>query len=256
MIPWFDLRLPALGPITMHVFGILVAIGIAVGARVTRWRSQQLGLPAHAIQQMTMLVVIAGFIGAHLFDVFAYQASEHPITWAMLLNPLAGLSSFGGFAGALIALVAWSCVHRRPVGPWADALAAGLAPGWLFGRLGCFTAHDHPGLHTDFFLGVHYPDGVRHDLGLYEALFALAVTALFALLARRPRRAGTYTAILALAYAPVRFALDFLRADDLADADARYLGLTPAQYGCVLVFVAGLLVTSSLSAPAATSETA
>ena len=40
-------------------------------------------------------------------------------------------------------------------------------------------------------------------------------------------------ALLALLYGVSRFCLDFLRATDLAYVDARYFGLTPAQYACL-----------------------
>ena len=245
MIPWIDFQLPSVGPLTVHVFGVLVAIGITVGARATQRRGQQLGLTEESIRSMTTTILVGGFVAAHLFDVVAYQTSEGPVRWTDVLNPFNGLSSFGGFAGAVAALFAWARWHRRPVAPYADSLAVALAPGWLFGRLGCFTAHDHPGRHTDFFLGVRYPGGARHDLGLDEALFAGAVTLLFALLRRRERPIGTYPAILALSYAPVRFGLDFLRATDLPGADARYLGLTPAQYGCVLLLGLGIYLANA-----------
>ena len=124
--------------------------------------------------------------------------------------------------------------------PYADSLAYGLATGWMFGRLGCFTAHDHPGAHTSFFLAVQYPDGPRHDLGLYEALWAAGIALFFAWLRRKKRPLGTYVAILTLAYAPVRFGLDFLRARDVPEPDPRYFGLTPAQWGCLGVLVAGI----------------
>ena len=124
--------------------------------------------------------------------------------------------------------------------PYADSLGYGLATGWMFGRLGCFTAHDHPGLHTSFFLAVKYPDGPRFDLGLLEALWAMGVALTFAILRRKRRPLGIYVTILTLAYAPVRFGLDFLRARDVANPDARYGGLTPAQWGCMLALGAGI----------------
>ena len=256
MIPWIDVQLPSLGPVTVHVFGLLVATGIIVGARATLRRGRELGLPEDSVRSMTTAILVGGFIAAHLFDVVAYQSSEKALRWVDVFNPFSGLSSFGGFAGAVATMFLWARWRGERVAAYADSLAVGLAPGWLFGRLGCFTAHDHPGRHTTFFLGVQYPDGVRHDLGLDEALFAAAITLLFAALQRRGRPVGTYPAILALTYAPVRFGLDFLRATDLAGADARYFGLTPAQYGCVVVWAIGIFLTyeTLLSSDARTAQ--
>jgi phosphatidylglycerol:prolipoprotein diacylglycerol transferase len=123
---------------------------------------------------------------------------------------------------------------------FADALALGLAPGWAVARLGCFTVHDHPGVRTDFLLAVAFPDGARHDLGLYDALLLLAITVVLYAVARRHLLEGRLLALLALLYGSGRFALDFLRARDLPYVDARYLGLTPAQYGAALLVLWGL----------------
>jgi phosphatidylglycerol:prolipoprotein diacylglycerol transferase len=237
MIPYVDFTIPYISFI--HVFGILVAIGIIVGAALTKKRARELGLVDEKVDSMIFWVVIIGFIIAHFFDVFAYQTfGGHP-RWQDILNPFAGFSSFGGFIGAVSALFLWCKFKHEPVMPYADSLAFGLATGWMFGRLGCFTAHDHPGRHTSFFLAVRYPDGPRHDLGLYEALWAAAVTLLFAWLRRKPRALGTYVSLLTLLYAPVRFGFDFLRATDVPEPDPRYYGLTPAQWGCIVVLLWG-----------------
>ena len=241
MIPYIQLDryLPSIGSVGIHAFGILVATGILVGARLTRDRGRELGLVDEQVAQMITWTLVGGFLFAHVFDVFAYQtAGASPTLW-QILNPFGGLSSYGGFIGALGGLFTWAKVHKQPVMPYADSLGFGLAAGWMFGRLGCFTAHDHPGRFTDFFLSVRYPEGARHDLGLDEALWALAVTLVFLWLRRKKQPLGLYVTILTLAYAPVRFGFDFLRVTDLPGADPRYFGLTPAQYGSLLVVVAG-----------------
>ena len=259
MIPYFNLDhyIPALGPLQIHAFGILVATGILVGARLTRDRGVELGLKPEPIAQMITTVLVCGFIFAHVFDVFAYQTKgPRPTLWE-ILNPFGGLSSYGGFIGAVSGLFYWCRRNRQPVMPYADSLAYGLAAGWMFGRLGCFTAHDHPGHFSSFFLAVQYPEGARHDLGLDEALWAFGVTLLFLILRKtqgeRPRRLGLYVGLLTTLYGPVRFALDFLRATDVPGADPRYGGLTPAQWLSLLVCVVGigLLVRAFKQKPAA-----
>ena len=245
MIPYFEI--PALAGI-IHSFGVLVAIGILVGARLVRVRAKQIGLDDLAASSVATWVVVGGFIVGHLFDVVAYQPqvwSGFRLDWEHLkpiVNPASGLSSFGGFLGALIGLLSWARHYRQPILPFADSLMFGLAAGWTFGRLGCFSAHDHPGRLTDFFLAVKFPGGARHDLGLYEAIFAASLTGLFLWLYRKPRRIGTYVALGCVLYAPVRFGLDFLRAVDVSGADPRYFGLTPAQYGAVLLLLCGLVL--------------
>lgn len=256
MIPYFNIdRIPSLGPIHIHVFGILVACGILVGSKLTRDRGRELGLKDDDVASMITTVLICGFLFSHYFDVFAYQMSGETPTLEQWLWPFAGISSFGGFIGAVGGLFLWAHYdigseggwhfHKRetpmPVMRYADSLGYGLAAGWTFGRAGCFTAHDHPGHLTNFFLAVQYPGGARHDLGLDEGLFALCITLLFLALKKRGNQPlGTYVSILVLSYAPVRFGLDFLRATDVHGADPRYFGLTPGHYASIVTLVIGL----------------
>jgi phosphatidylglycerol---prolipoprotein diacylglyceryl transferase len=245
MIPYLErnsilIPFPIVGSIPIHAFGILVATGIIVGMRLTKKRGRELGLVDEMVDSMITAILITGFIVAHLFDVVAYQTfGGHPTLWD-ILNPIAGFSSFGGFIGAVSALIIWCKVKGQDIMPYADSLGYGLASGWMFGRLGCFTAHDHPGNHTHFFLAVNYPEGPRHDLGFDEALWAAGMTLMFALLRRKRRPLGLYVSLLTLCYAPVRFGLDFLRVRDGLEADPRYYGLTPAQWCCIVVLFASL----------------
>jgi len=92
---------------------------------------------------------------------------------------------------------------------------------------------------TSFPLAVAFADGPRHDLGLYDALLLAAITLVLYALRRRGALRGSLLALLALLYGAGRFLLDFLRARDLAYVDARYLGLTPAQYFCAVLVLYG-----------------
>ncbi len=70
-----------------------------------------------------------------------------------------------------------------------------------------------------------------HDTALYEALFLALLFCLLLWLGRRRRPAGFFIAVVLIAYAPFRFALEFLRPIDVHNP--RILGLTPAQIICV-----------------------
>ena len=189
---------------------------------------------------MNARIVIGGFIVAHLVSVIFYFPERIREDWKVLINPFAGLSSMGGFLGAFLAFMYYTKKAAIPRLRYADSVALGLSVGWIFGRTGCFTAHDHPGRHTDFFLAVRYPEGPRHDLGFYELLFTILMTAVLFAYNRKPRQPGRIIALATLMYAPVRFLLDFLRATDVARPDQRYLALTPAQWACIATFGLGL----------------
>jgi phosphatidylglycerol:prolipoprotein diacylglycerol transferase len=240
MIPYFQVR-PFFGFI--QPFGLLVVCAILTGAWLMRRRAEQLGQDRRDAVDLATWLAVAGFIVAHLFDVVAYRFPEMVADPWLLVDPRRfTISSFGGFLGAVGGLFLWRWRRGQPVWALTDAAAFGLVPAWTFGRLGCFVAHDHPGSFSTFVLAVRYPGGSRHDLGLYEAIFAFLLGVAFLVASRRPRRVGAYLAVTCLAYAPVRFLLDFLRATDVKGADPRFLGLTPGQYASILVLVVGVLV--------------
>jgi phosphatidylglycerol:prolipoprotein diacylglycerol transferase len=165
----------------------------------------------------------------------------------LFLRVWEGLSSFGGFIAC--AFLTWWFFRKEklPFWPYADNVAYGLSLGWFLGRMGCFVAHDHPGNYSSFWLAVPGmcptdtgradPLVACHDMGFYEGLFSLALLGFFLFMDRKPRFQGFYVAWMATLYAPVRFLMDFLRHPDV---DARYAGLTPAQYGSVIMGVVGV----------------
>jgi phosphatidylglycerol---prolipoprotein diacylglyceryl transferase len=245
MIPYADLntlRLP-LG-IELHAFGLFVALGIAAGSQLATRAARVYG-PGRSgpLADLASWAVVGGIIGGHLLHVLGYHPEllHQEGAW-VVLKLWDGLSSMGGVLGALLAIWAFGRVKRVPITPYLDALALGTAPGWAIARIGCFLAHDHPGNLTAFPLAVAYPGGARHDLGLYDFVVLLALTAVLYALARRKRAPGFLMGVLAVGYAIARFSLDFLRAQDLPFVDGRIFGLTPAQYVVMPMLCAGVFL--------------
>lgn len=247
LIPWFKLEgfhIPGLPEwVAIQPFGILVAIGVILGIRVTERRAQRLGLRVDVISDFITHVVFIGFVLGHVFDRAFYEPEIILSDPLDLLMPWKSLSSFGGFFGAVAGAFIWKFRRKLDITVPLDQVAYGMPVGWLFGRTGCFVVHDHPGRITDFFLAVdnyqygNLPIAPRHDLGLYEVFWSAAMIALFAYLDKKPRPYGFYTGLIAVLYAPFRFFLDFLR-----EADAKYLGLTPGHYSSILAFCLGAYV--------------
>lgn len=241
MIPYFELHeIPVGGGRSVAAFGVLVVVGVVAGMWVAQWRARQRGVPESEINAAIAWALVAGFLGSH---VFVLLTEPHAIAHGLggLFEFWSGMSSFGGFFGALVGLAIHFRRRRRPWLVEADILMEALVVGWIFGRLGCTLVHDHIGVQSDFPLAIRFAEGPRHDLGFYEFLYTALVLAPAVYAAnRRPHRPGTIVCVVALLYAPARFLADFLRHTDLPAPDARYLGLTPAQYACVALMAVGL----------------
>ena len=279
MIPYIFVPDLHLGALTLHPFGLLVATGVIVGTWLATGRARKRGLDLDKLNSFITWMLVAGFLGGHMLDEIFYHPSELVKRPYSILFLWEGLSSFGGFFGAVIGAVLWKYFYaipllRTPLGtiskfarrdvtmpilPFADLILSVFPVAWVFGRSGCSVVHDHPGMKAlpSGFLAVAYghaeqitklPLGIelrhgnapQYDLGTLELLFTVVVALCFALTWKRKLPTGAYVAAASLAYGPVRFAMDFLRVHDGESADPRYFYLTPAQWSCVALFVFGL----------------
>lgn len=250
LIPYWTPQVYYLGPVPLDPWAALVCIGFVAGLEISRARGIKKGLAVPDVVDGAVFIVAMGFVVGHLVHVLAYnpQRLEEDGILA-LLRVWQGFSSTGGFIGAVLgAVLFYKVIRPRPFWEHVDPIMFSFPVGWFFGRMGCFSVHDHIGTPSTWLLAVNHPQpvGPRHDLGLYEALWTLGIAVAFYALDRKPRKAGFFVAAWAALYAPVRFGLDFLRNTDLSNADVRWAGLTPAQYGALLMFVAGLWVMRKL----------
>ena len=237
----------------LDAWTILVVIGLFAAIEFTRARAIRVGLSVKVTVDGGVVAILSGFVGAHIVHMVAYNfptLAENPAT---ILPWYGGFSSIGGFFGAAIGIPLFLKLKKVPAWAYADNMCIGFILGWFCGRVGCFTAHDHKGKLSEFFLAVDFPGGARHDLGLYEAIFTLCLLILFMYLDRRRQWFhGFFTGLVLVLYAPVRFGLDFLRATDLESSmdkrsDTRLLGLTPAQYGVIGLLILGIWILRSRS---------
>ncbi|HYX91759.1 MAG TPA: prolipoprotein diacylglyceryl transferase family protein [Myxococcaceae bacterium] len=245
MIPYFrppaiDLRILQIEP-----FGIMTAAGVLLGALLLSVAAKREGRDPAPLQDMLLWGLGGGVIGGHLVHIFLYHPEELARGPLQILRVWDGLSSMGGLLGGVAASLIFFRRHQLRVTDYSDALAMALAPAWGVARIGCFLVHDHPGVRTNFFLAVNfppyvYPGGPRHCLGLDEALVLFSLAAILWTLHARGALKGRLLALLAVSYGTIRFFLDFLRARDLPYIDARYFGLTPAQYIVIAVVAWGV----------------
>lgn len=236
-VPTLPVELPLIGPHTFTVFGVLAVVGIVLGHRCSMRLAHARGLDERQADRLVVAVAIGGFVGAHWVSILFYYPDRVVADPWVLLYVTSGLSSVGGFVGGALTFAWWCHRHRLDPRVFADVVAYGLLAGFTIGRLGCSLVRDHPGAtaSTDAWLAVGpWPDGTfRFDLGLLELLLLLPLCLyVYRLADWRHGAPGRLTITVAIAYAILRFPLDFLRAED-----PRYGPLTPAQYAC-LGFVA------------------
>jgi phosphatidylglycerol:prolipoprotein diacylglycerol transferase len=239
MLPYIELKTLQLGPLTLQVWGIMVALGCLLGALTAARFAKRNELKSEVIFDAVSWIVGFGIIGARLGFVFFYDITtfiQKPLNIFAIWD--GGMSMFGGLVGGALAGIVYFRHKQLDVWAYSEACIFGLPVGMWIGRIGCFLIHDHPGTATDFFLGIEYPDGVtRHDHGLYLSLNGLLMAIVFYLLAKKKRPVGTYISVFLIWYGTVRFYLDFYRVGELT-----ILGLKPGQYFALLSIIGGVFI--------------
>jgi phosphatidylglycerol:prolipoprotein diacylglycerol transferase len=250
-IPLINRAIDPLHPPTIKPFGTLVAIGVYVGSVVAMRHARQRGLNEKKMSEFIFWTIGIAFIGGHVLDAIFYHPDRVMADPLYIIKLWEGLSSYGGFVGALVGALAWRFSRKEPVLGYIECVASAFPVAWFFGRMGCASVHDHPGHRSDMWFAVQWPIGHGHawegrfDLGLIEMTLMIPLAIAFWILwEKRPQRPlGFYMGVLCSSYAPVRFFLDFLREDESNNAfggDPRYGGLTPAQWACFALLGAGL----------------
>lgn len=169
--------------IPIQSFGLIVAIGVLIGAALLRRYAEWHGISDETIRSLLGWVTIAGFIGAHEFDMIAYNWDKigdatvvhpaswwpgflpdglYPSNWPLPFKLWEGISSYGGFLGGALGFAIFVWWKRLKPRLFADITIVGLLPAFSIGRIGCTVVSDHIGAAVDptkwyAFLAMDYP---------------------------------------------------------------------------------------------------
>lgn len=220
-----------LGPLELHYYGIVIAIGVALAFTITRRRFERYGGDGEALDRVMTWAVLIGFLGGrlgyvstHLDRFFDGPGGNAP--WQMIAIWEGGLAFFGGItAGAVAAFV----LLRRldlPALPFFDAVAVAVPTAQAIGRFGNWFNQELFGTPTDLPWALRvseaaaaragFPDErLFHPTFLYEALLnLLAVAVILRLEKKRDWRTGSIFLLYLASYGVIRFLMELLRTDD------------------------------------------
>ncbi len=224
-LPSFDLFGRAIGPLTLHTYGVLLATAFLLALWAASRQAKKAALHAARVTDMAVYVLIAGLLGAKLLLLVVEWSyySQRP-------GELLSLFQSGGvfYGGLLAALpVAWWYARRHALPGWAtaDVLAPAVALGQAIGRLGCFAAGCCYGRPTRVAWAVTFRDPYAgrtvgtpldvplHATQLYESLATLLLFGFLMWLSRRRHFPGQVALAYVGLYAAARFVIEFFRGD-------------------------------------------
>ena len=237
-----------LGPLTVHMYGLMLLAGIAVCIWITGTRWVHRGGDWDLIFRLAVWGVVAGIVGARLYHL-ATSWDEVPDEW---WGPLAiwrgGLGVWGGIGLGVIvgAFIAYRAGANVPV--LLDCVAPGLLAAQAIGRIGNWWNQELYGKPTDLPWGLEidpqhrpeaYPfDSTFHPTFLYELLWNLLALVILLLVERRwrPRPPSIFVLYIAL-YCFGRLWIEQLRVDPSHELLGLRLNTFVAAAGFVIATV-------------------
>ncbi len=233
-----------IGPLTIHVYGVLMGLAVATAYLVTVHRYQLSGGDRAIAERASFWAVVIGFTGARLAYVSTHL-SRYEGDWLGVFRIWeGGIALFGGLtAGALATLL----VIRHSGGDFpsfADAVAVGLPAAQAIGRWGNYFNQELFGTPSSLPWALeidpmHRPTEYAaaetfHPTFLYESLWNVGVVVFLLWLERRVQmRRGTLFLLYAVLYGFMRFGLELIR----TDTTFRFLGLSRNGWVALAVVV-------------------
>src|SRR4051812_32286821 len=94
-----------IGSLKLHAYGLMLAIGVLVAAKIADVRWRRAGNDSKVIGEIAVPVVVCGVIGARIYHLFTgYKWSDGGITGAFEIWK-GGLSIWGAVGGGLLAVL-------------------------------------------------------------------------------------------------------------------------------------------------------
>jgi len=240
-MPTFDL-----GPLSIQVWGLMVALGMLTALLISIGRTKRLKgakkdkIKSENLYDLFIIVFIFGLIGARLVYALEHYSlffTDGPFDLINITK--GGLSLYGGVLFGAIATLAYIKLKKLSFWQTADIVAPGLALGIGIGRIGDYLMGNHVGGRTDFFLGTYFQGDLRHSPSLYSAIIGFLIFIVLILMwPFIKNKKGATASLFIVLYSVTRFLIDFTRSADIVGvSDPRFYSLTLSQWISAALFV-------------------
>lgn len=235
-------QLFSIGPVTVHGYGFMIAVGVLLCILLGTYRAKQTGLKEDAVLDIAIFGLIAGFLGAKILYVIVEFED-------FLADPMSVLGSegfvvYGGIIAGVLAAIIYCKVKKISFLECFDLLSPSISLAQGFGRIGCFLAGCCYGRETASFLGVVFPEGCMAPAGvkllptqLFSSAGDFVITAILLLAYKRRKHTGDVGALYMLLYGVGRFGIEILRSDNRGT-----VGALSTSQAISIVIIAGSVV--------------
>lgn len=214
-------RVFSLGPLTIHLYGLIIACGLLTAVLYACKRSKQFGITADDLTDGVLWITPFAILCARAYYcIFAWdQFRDNPISVLYIWN--GGLAIYGGVLGAILGVAIFCKKRKLSLPAVLDLVALGFLIGQSAGRWGNFFNREAFGAATDSFFRMglfNTKTGAfeyYHPTFLYESVWNLTGFVLLHFLSKHRKYDGQIALGYAAWYGLGRGIIEGLRMDSL-----------------------------------------
>ena len=217
----------SLGPVTLHLYGLVIAVGLLLAVLYSLRRCKQFGLKQDDLLDGVLWVTPFAIICARAYYVaFTWEAyADNPISALYIWE--GGIAIYGGVLGAVLGIAILCKVKKLKFAAVMDLVLLGFLIGQSMGRWGNFFNREAFGAPTDSFLRMGLFNSATgqweyyHPTFLYESVWNLAGLVMLHFWSKKRRYDGQIALGYAAWYGLGRTWIEGLRMDSLYWGDFR-----------------------------------
>ena len=212
-----------LGPLTIRMYGLMIATGLLLAVIYGCRRSKEFGLKDDDLIDGALWVTPFAVLCARVYYcIFAWESggyADNPVSVLYIWQ--GGLAIYGGVLGAALGVTVFCKIKKLKLGTVLDIVSLGFLIGQSIGRWGNFFNREAYGAPTDSFLRMGLMNSVTgeytfyHPTFLYESLWNGLGLVLLHFLSRHRKYDGQIALGYVAWYGLGRAMIEGLRMDSL-----------------------------------------
>ena len=216
----------SIGPLSIHMYGLIIACGLVLATIYCMRRAKQFGLTEdHVLDGVLCVTPFALVCARAYYCIFSWELyADNPISVFYIWQ--GGIAIYGGVLGAILGMYVFCRVKKISLGATLDLVLLGFLIGQAIGRWGNFFNREAFGSETDSFLRMGLYNTrtesweYHHPTFLYESLWNAIGFVVLHFLSKRRKYDGQVALGYMAWYGLGRAFIEGLRTDSL------YIGAT------------------------------
>ena len=237
-----------LGPITIHGYGLMIALGILFALFLGQKNAKKFGLNADQLTNLAYTCLICGFIGAKL--LYCIVEFDSMMKDPMKIISGSGFVVYGGIIMGVLSGIIYARVHKMNFYKYFDIVMPSVLLAQGFGRIGCFLAGCCYGRETDSLIGVVFPSGSLAPAHvkliptqLISSIGCFLIVGILLYFLNKKHKDGTIGSLYMIFYSIGRFIIEFFRNDYRGSVGI----LSTSQFISILILVLEIILYLRLS---------